>query len=34
MTDLDDRKAKAQAWFERLRNDICLALDAGLCVLP
>ncbi len=28
MTDLDDRKAKAQAWFERLRNDICLALEA------
>jgi len=28
MTDLDDRKAKAQAWFERLRSDICLALEA------
>ena len=28
MTDLDDRTAKAQAWFERLRNDICLALEA------
>ena len=28
MTDTDDRKARARAWFETLRDDICAALEA------
>ncbi len=24
---LEDRKAKARAWFEALRDDICAALE-------
>jgi len=34
MTDLDDRKARARAWFERLRNDICAAFEALEDALP
>ncbi|MCK9908892.1 oxygen-dependent coproporphyrinogen oxidase [Microbacteriaceae bacterium K1510] len=28
MSDLDDRKARARAWFEHLRDDICAAFEA------
>ena len=31
---LDDRKAKARAWFERLRDDICAAFEALEDALP
>ena len=31
---LDARKAKARAWFERLRDDICAALEAVEDALP
>jgi coproporphyrinogen III oxidase len=34
MTDLDDRKARARAWFERLRDDICAAFEALEDALP
>ncbi|HXW25444.1 MAG TPA: coproporphyrinogen III oxidase, partial [Xanthobacteraceae bacterium] len=27
LTTLDGRKARAQAWFERLREDICAAFE-------
>src|SRR5262249_20937271 len=31
---LDSRKARAQAWFETLRDDICAALEALEAALP
>jgi coproporphyrinogen III oxidase len=31
---LDERKARARAWFERLRDDICAALEALEDALP
>jgi coproporphyrinogen III oxidase len=31
---LDERKARARAWFERLRDDICTALEALEDALP
>jgi len=31
---LDDRKARARAWFERLRDDICAAFEAVEDALP
>src|SRR5450759_548404 len=27
MSDIEDRKARARAWFERLRDDICIAFE-------
>ena len=33
-TDLDTRKARARAWFEALRNDICAAFEALEDALP
>ena len=27
MSLIDDRKTRARAWFEALRNDICAALE-------
>ena len=32
--DLDERKARARAWFERLRDDICAAFEAVDDALP
>jgi coproporphyrinogen III oxidase len=32
--DIDSRKARARAWFERLRDDICAALEALEDALP
>jgi coproporphyrinogen III oxidase len=34
MTDLDDRKARARAWFESLRDDICAAFEDLENALP
>ncbi|AXK83357.1 oxygen-dependent coproporphyrinogen oxidase [Pseudolabrys taiwanensis] len=34
MTDLDSRKARARAWFEHLRDDICAAFEALEDALP
>jgi hypothetical protein len=31
---LESRKARAQAWFETLRHDICAALEALETALP
>src|SRR4029079_10869353 len=31
---LDQRKTTSRAWFERLRNDICMALEAAEDALP
>ena len=31
---LADRKARARAWFERLRDDICAAFEAVEDALP
>jgi coproporphyrinogen III oxidase len=33
-TDLDTRKARARAWFEALRDDICAAFEAVEDALP
>jgi coproporphyrinogen III oxidase len=33
-TDLDTRKSRARAWFERLRDDICAAFEAVEDTLP
>jgi len=32
--DIESRKARARAWFEALRNDICAALEAVEAALP
>ena len=32
--DLDDRKARARAWFESLRDEICRSLEAIENALP
>jgi coproporphyrinogen III oxidase len=34
MTDLDERKARARAWFESLRDDICAAFEGLEDALP
>lgn len=34
MTDLDTRKARARAWFESLRDDICAAFEGVEDALP
>jgi len=34
MTDLDSRKARARAWFESLRDDICAAFEKLEDALP
>ena len=31
---LEQRKSAARAWFERLRDDICAALEAVEAALP
>jgi len=33
-TDIDTRKSRARAWFERLRDDICAAFEAVEDTLP
>jgi coproporphyrinogen III oxidase len=33
-TDIDTRKSRARAWFERLRDDICAAFEAVEDALP
>jgi coproporphyrinogen III oxidase len=33
-TDIDTRKSRARAWFERLRDDICAALETVEDALP
>ncbi len=33
-TDIEQRKSRARAWFERLRDDICAALEALEDALP
>src|SRR5213075_191718 len=34
VADLDQRKSRARAWFERLRDDICTAFEAVEDALP
>jgi len=34
MSDLDDRKARARAWFEHLRDDICATFETLEDALP